>query len=237
MRWGMHSALQEAIVLSAPKAHLCGDPCTCWLVFGLKNTCRTRLLDSGKSQGPCLPSWLNRLRMSATCHLNEYRNDRWINALQSLDTEAQSLGRWLCRWCESPYPPHQGDIFLRRPGWWSRFQPINDGSEPGVIEIRPHAFAPTREPYLTDSFEVKELIRISSSVSLGAIICTMGTRNISQVLISTGIMSHWYGNTRVSPLLNGMHTLSCHNKLALCEWHGRPSHVLPDDAARQLPVD
>jgi hypothetical protein len=56
----------------------------------------------------------------------------------------------------------------------ARFQTVNDVSEPLVIEIRTHAFAPTKEPYLTDSFEFKEIIRISSSVSPGATIVHNG---------------------------------------------------------------
>lgn len=56
----------------------------------------------------------------------------------------------------------------------AQFQAVNDVSESLVIKIRPHAFAPAREPYLTDSFEVKELIRISSSVSPGATVVHNG---------------------------------------------------------------
>lgn len=84
-----------------------------------------------------------------------------------------------------------------------------------VIEILPHAFGPAREPYLTDSFEVKELIRISSSVSPGATIVHNGHQKNSQVLNSIGILSYRYGNTRVSLVLNDMHTPSRHNELAL----------------------
>jgi len=43
----------------------------------------------------------------------------------------------------------------------------------------------------------------------------MGTRNNSQVLKSVGILSRQYGDTRVSPVLNDMHTPSRHNELAM----------------------
>lgn len=65
----------------------------------------------------------------------------------------------------------------------------------------------------------------------------MGTRNNLHVLNSIGILSHRYGDTRVSPVLKDMHTPSRHNELALWGLHGRHSHVLPVDAARRLHVD
>lgn len=70
----------------------------------------------------------------------------------------------------------------------ARFQPVNDVSEPLVIEIRPHAFVPTREPYLTDSFEVKELIRISSSANPGATVVYNGHQ---KQLTSTQLRRHY----------------------------------------------
>jgi len=97
----------------------------------------------------------------------------------------------------------------------ARFQPVNDVSELLVIEKGPHAFAPTRETYLTDSFEIKELIRISSSVSLGATVVHDGHKKHLTNINSIGNVSHRYGNTSVNPVLNDMHKPSRHNQLAL----------------------
>lgn len=74
------------------------------------------------------------------------------------------------------------------------------------------------EPYLTDSFEVKKIVGDLKFGKPRRDRCTQWTPEASHKYSARhtiGIISYRYGNTRMSPVLNDMHTLSRHNELVL----------------------
>jgi hypothetical protein len=123
-----------------------------------------------------LKAEVNRLQRSVTTQLNEWRNDRWSNTLESLDPEDQSLWkmtRWVMRIpTPSPLLITPGGLALSdsekaealAESLEAQFQPVNDPSVPAVIEVvneamRAHSFAPASEPKLTNPTEVQDAIR------------------------------------------------------------------------------
>jgi hypothetical protein len=81
-----------------------------------------------------------------TCRLKEWRNDQWSNSLESLDSEDQYL--WQTKRVmpvPTPSPPFQvpGGLPLSdsekadtlADNLEAQFQPVNDPSEPAVIEM------------------------------------------------------------------------------------------------------
>jgi len=68
------------------------------------------------TRDPALRAEVNRLQMSVTRQLNEWRNDQWSATLESLDPEHQSLWRMTKRVMRVPtpsFPPgHPGGIAL-----------------------------------------------------------------------------------------------------------------------------
>ena len=56
------------------------------------------------TRDPALRAEVNRLQMSVTRQLNEWRNDQWSATLESLDPEQQSLWRMTKRVMRVPTP-------------------------------------------------------------------------------------------------------------------------------------
>jgi hypothetical protein len=115
---------------------------------------------------------LNHLQRSVTYHLNEWRNDQQSDALESLDSEDQSLWKMTKRvmrvpTASSPPPASGGGLSLSdsekaealADSLEAQFQPVNDPSDPAFIEIadvalRTYGYAPASEPTLTNPSEV-----------------------------------------------------------------------------------
>jgi hypothetical protein len=114
---------------------------------------------------------VNRLERYVTHQLNKWRNDQWSGTLESLDPEDQSLWRMTKRVMRIPIPSPP----LVIPGGTavsdsekaealadnleSQFQPVNDPSDPAVIEkvteaLQAHYYAPASETDLTNTMEV-----------------------------------------------------------------------------------
>jgi hypothetical protein len=110
-----------------------------------------------------------------THQLNERRNDQWSGTLESLDPKDQSLWKMTGRVMRVPTlsPPlvSPGGIALSDPektealsdSLESQFQPVNDPSDPAVIEVaealQAYTYAPASEPKLTNPMEVQDAIR------------------------------------------------------------------------------
>ena len=109
--------------------------------------------------------------MSETHQLNEWRIEQWSATLVSLDTEDQSLWKMTKRVMRLPTPSPalvtQGGLALSdsekaaalAESIETQFQLVNDPSDPTVIEmvgeaLQAYAYAPAREPKLTNPAEV-----------------------------------------------------------------------------------
>jgi hypothetical protein len=99
------------------------------------------------TRDPALEAEVNRLQRSVTTQLNEWRNDRWSDTLESLDPGNQSLWKMTRRVMRIPTPlPH-----LDTPGGLAlldsekaeafadslkaQLQPVNDPSVQAGIEV------------------------------------------------------------------------------------------------------
>jgi hypothetical protein len=127
------------------------------------------------TRDPALKAEVNRLQRSVTTHLNEWRNDRWSDTLESLDPEDQSLWKVTRRVMRIPTPPSlvtPGGLALSESekaealanSLEAQFQPVNDPSVPAGIAVvneamRAYSFAPASEPKLTNPMEVQDAIR------------------------------------------------------------------------------
>jgi hypothetical protein len=108
--------------------------------------------------------------------LNEWRNEQWTDALESLDSEDLSLWK-MTKWVMRVPTP---SLPLLVPGGLAisdsekagaladsldaQFQPVNDPLDPAVIEMvnkamRAYEYAPASEPKLTSPSEVQQAIR------------------------------------------------------------------------------
>jgi hypothetical protein len=128
------------------------------------------------TRDPALKAEVNRLQRSVTHQLNEWRNDQCSGTLESLDPEDQSLWKMTrpVMKVPTPAPPlvTPGGIALSDPekaealadSLESQFQPVNDPSDPAVIEkvaeaLQAYSYAPASEPKLTNAMEVQDAIR------------------------------------------------------------------------------
>jgi hypothetical protein len=87
------SATQEATAASDPKRRPRADPLPS-LPSSIQNEIRlkNRLRWQWQiTRHPALKTQINRLNRSVTYQLNEWRNDQWGDALESLDSKDQSL--------------------------------------------------------------------------------------------------------------------------------------------------
>jgi hypothetical protein len=111
-----------------------------------------------------------------THQLNEWRNDQWRGTLESLDPKDQSLWKMTGQVMRVPTPSPPvvtpGGSALSDPektkaladSLESQFQPVNDPSDPAVIEkvaeaLQAYSYAPASEPNLTNPMGVQDAIR------------------------------------------------------------------------------
>jgi hypothetical protein len=124
---------------------------------------------------PALKAQINRLQRSVTWQLNEWRNDQWSVAPESLGSEDQSL--WKMKRVmrvPTPSPPLQVPEGLALSdserakalvdSLEAQFQPVDDQSHPAFPEMvgvamRPYEYAPASEPPLTTPSEVIKNIK------------------------------------------------------------------------------
>jgi hypothetical protein len=128
------------------------------------------------TRAPALKAEVKRLQRSVSHHLNEWRNDQWRGTLEILDPVDQSMWKLMRRVTIVPTssPPlvSPGATGLCDPGkaeamanrLTSEFQPINDPSDPAVIEkvteaLQAFCYAPASKSKLTNPLEVEDAIR------------------------------------------------------------------------------
>jgi hypothetical protein len=145
----MSSAILKALTASNPKSPPRDDPrppipACIQDEIRLKNRLR---LQWQITRDPALKAEVNHLQPSVTHQLNEWRNDQWSGTLESLDPEDQSLRKMTRRvmTVPTPSPPlvTPGGTTLSDPekaealadSLESQFQPVNDPSDPAVIEM------------------------------------------------------------------------------------------------------
>ena len=105
-----------------------------------------------------------------THQLNKWRNEQWSDTLENVEPEDQSLWKMTKRVMRVPTPSPplvtQGVFALSdsekaealADSLEAKFQPVNDPSDPAVIEmvdeaLQAYYFAPAREPKLTNPAE------------------------------------------------------------------------------------
>jgi hypothetical protein len=125
---------------------------------------------------PALKALINCLQRSVTWQLNEWRNDQWSDALESLGSEDQSLWKMTKRVMRvpTPSPPLQvpeGLALSDSEGaealadrLEAQFQPVDDPSDPTFtervdMEMRAYEYEPASEPTLTTPLEVIKAIK------------------------------------------------------------------------------
>jgi hypothetical protein len=124
---------------------------------------------------PALKAEVNRLQRPVTHQLNNWQNEQWNATLESLDAEDQSLWKMTKRVMRVPTPSPplitQGGLALSdsekaealADSLEAQFQPVNDPSDPAVIEVgealQAYSYAPASEPKLTNPGEVQDVIR------------------------------------------------------------------------------
>jgi hypothetical protein len=167
-------AISKALADSTPKFRPRADPrpplpANIQHEIRLKNQLRRQWQIT---KDPALKAVVNRLQRSVTTQLNEWRNDRWSDTLESLDPEDQSLWKMTGRVMRIPTPSPP----LVTPGGLAlsdsekaealadslevQFQPLNDSSVPAVFEaMRSYSVAPASEPKLTNPMDVQDAIR------------------------------------------------------------------------------
>jgi hypothetical protein len=101
---------------------------------------------------------VNRLQRSVTHRLNEWRNEQWSDALESLDSADQSL------WKLDSADQSLWKLTRKVMRVEAQFQPVNDPSSPAVSELvkeamRPYEYAPASERKLTSPSDVLEAIK------------------------------------------------------------------------------
>jgi hypothetical protein len=172
------SAIQEATAVSAPRRRPRADPrpplpASIQHEIRLKNRLRTQWQ---VTKDPALKARVNRLQRSVTYRLNVWRNEQWSDALESLDSEDQSLWKITKRVMRVPTPSPPllvpGGLALSdsekaeaiADSLEAQLQPVNDPSDPAVIEMvnkamRAYEYAPASEPRLTSPSEVQQAVR------------------------------------------------------------------------------
>jgi hypothetical protein len=123
-----------------------------------------------------LKTQVKRLKRLVTYLLNEWNKEQWSDTLESLDSEDQSLWKMTKRVRRVPSPslPLQvpGGVALLDSGkaealadsLAAQFQPVDDRSEPTVIEMVNEAmgaykYFPATEPKITSPSEFLQVIR------------------------------------------------------------------------------
>jgi len=100
------SAISKALAGSTPKCRPRADPRPP-LPAHIQDEIRlkTRLRRQWQiTMSPALKAEINHLQRSVTTHLNEWRNDRWSDTLESLDPDDQSLRKMSRRVMRIPTP-------------------------------------------------------------------------------------------------------------------------------------
>jgi hypothetical protein len=165
-------------VASAPKRRSHADPrpplpASIQDEIRLKNRLRRQWQVTRDS---ALKAQVSRFQCSVPYRLNEWRNEQWSDKLESLDSENQSLWKMTKRMMRvpTPLPPFQvpGVLDLSdcekaeavADSRLAQFQPVNDPSDPAVIEMVNEAmcvyeYAPASEPKLTSPSAVLQAIR------------------------------------------------------------------------------
>jgi hypothetical protein len=99
------------------------------------------------TRDPALKAKINRLQTSVTYQLNEWRNDQWSDALESLGSEAQSLRKMTKKVMRvvTPSPPLQVPCGLAlsdsenaealADSLEAQFQPMDDPPDPAFTEM------------------------------------------------------------------------------------------------------
>jgi hypothetical protein len=172
------SAIQEATAASTPRRRPRADPrpplpASIQDEIRLKNRLRRQW---PITRDPVLKAQINRLQRSVTYQPNEWRKDQWSDALESLDSEDQSLWKITKRVMRVSTP----SLPLQVPGGLAvsdsekaealadsleaQFQPVDDPSDPAFTEIvdvamRAYGYAPASEPTLTTPSEVIQDMR------------------------------------------------------------------------------
>jgi len=100
------SAISKALADCIPKCRLRADP---WPPLPAHIQDEIRLKNRLRKQwqitrDSALKAEVNRLQRSVTAQVNEWRNDRWSNTLESLDPEDQSLWKMTRRMMRIPTP-------------------------------------------------------------------------------------------------------------------------------------
>jgi hypothetical protein len=173
----MSSAILEALAVSTPDCRTRDEPRPAIPVH-IQDEIRLKTRLRGQwqiSSDPALKAEVNRLERSVTHQLNKWRNDQWMGTLESLDPEDQSLWKMTKRVMRIPTPSSP----LVTPGGTalsdsekaealadnleSHFQPLNDPSDPAVIEkvaeaLQAYYYALASEPHLTNPMEVQDAI-------------------------------------------------------------------------------
>jgi hypothetical protein len=174
----MSSAILEALAASNPQSRPADDPRPP-IPAGIEDEIRLKNRVRRQweiTRDPALKAEVNRLQRSVTQQLNEWRKDQWSGTLESLDAEDQSLWKMTRRVMRIPAPSPPlvtlGGTALSDPekaealtnSLESQFEPVNDPSDPAVIEkvaeaLQAYSYAPASEPKLTNHMEVQESIR------------------------------------------------------------------------------
>jgi hypothetical protein len=172
---GLTSAIQEATTLSAPRRRPRANPSQKLAASNrdeirLKNRLRRRWQIT---RVRCLKAQINRLQRSLTWQLNEWRNDQWSNALESLCREDQSLWKLTKRLMRVPTPLQvPAGLALSdseraealADSLEAQFQPVENPSDPAFTEsvdvaMRAYEYAAASERTLTNPSEVIKAIR------------------------------------------------------------------------------
>jgi hypothetical protein len=128
------------------------------------------------TRDPALKAQISRLQRSVTWQLNEWRNGQWSDALESLNSEGQSLWKVTKRVMQVtiPLPPLQIPDGLAlsyskkaealADSLEAQFQPVDYQSDPTFtetveMEMRAYKYTPASEPTLTTPSEVIKAIK------------------------------------------------------------------------------
>jgi hypothetical protein len=174
----MSSAILDALAASNPESRIRDDPrppipACIQDEIRLKNRLRRQWQIA---RDPARKAEVNRLLWFVTHQLNDWPKDQWSGTLESLDAEDQSLWKMTRRVMRIPTPSPPlvtpGGTALSYPekaealaeSLESQFQPVNDPSDPAVIEkvaeaLQAYSYAPASEPKITNPLEVHNAIR------------------------------------------------------------------------------
>jgi hypothetical protein len=174
----LSNAIHEAVSASAPRRRLRADPQPS-LPADIQDEIRLKERLKGHWQvtrDPTLKARVNRLQRSVTHRLNEWRNEQWCDALESLDSADHSLWKLTRRVMRVPTPSPPlfvpGGLVLSdsekaealADSLEAQFQPVNNPSSSAVIGVvneamRAYEYARASEPKLTSPSEVLEAIK------------------------------------------------------------------------------